>query len=93
MAMTLLDLLLRKLMETGTHDQIQEFDVQKCVSAALSYCRLVTFGPSASYLQCVHHEITCVMPPGCAPIDDQTAAYSQNHITRNVMLLYSRDAI
>jgi len=92
-AMTLLDLLLRKLMETGTDDQIKEFDVQKCMSAALSYCRLVTLGPSASYLHGVHLEIADVMPPGCAPIDDQTSAYLRNHITRNVMLLYSRDAI
>jgi len=92
-AMTLLDILLRKLMETGTNDQIKDFDVQKCVSAALSYCRLKTLGPSASYLHGVHLEIADVMPPGCAPIDEQTAAYLRNHITRNMMLLYSRDAI
>jgi len=92
-AMTLLDLLLRKLMERGTPDQIKGFDVQKTISAGLSYCRLDKIGPSASYLQDVHLEIADVMPVGCAPIDDQTAAYLRNHITRNVMLLYSRDAI
>lgn len=92
-AMTLLDLLLRKLMEVGTDEQVQGFDVQKCVSAGLSYCKLSKSGRSASHLQEVQCQIEGVVPPGCAPIDDQTAAYLRNHITRNVMLLYSRDAV
>jgi len=92
-AMTLLDLLLRKLMEVGTDEQVKGFDVEKCVSAGLSYCRLSKRGRSASHLQGVESEIADSVPRGCAPTNDQTAAYLRNHITRNVMLLYSRDAI
>lgn len=93
-AMTLLDLLLRKLMEAGEEDNINKIDVEKTVSAGLSYCRSTKEGIAVKqYLHGVQQQIADIVPPGCAPIDNQTSAYLRNHITKNVLLLYARDAI
>ena len=94
-AMTLLDLLLRKMVAGGEEEEeaTRSFSVLDSIGAGLSYCRTLNNAGSEHHLQGVQEVIAKVFAKGSAPINVQTAAYLRNHMAGNVMVLYARDAI
>ena len=107
-AMTLLDLLLRKMvaagedggerkeetkMEEEEEEATRPFNMLDAIGAGLSYCRTLNNMGSEHHLQGVQEVIANVFAKGSAPIDHQTAAYLRIHMAGNVMVLYARDAI